>query len=697
MSSALTNNKLQWLWAGLIISGVTLFLFAPIFKNQTPFATQTLGQIMPLEKSAGDISLLRDSLVQGYPYHKFAAEQIQKGHFPFWNNLIFAGTPFFANGQSAVLSPIKLPFWWLDAYTSFIITLLLQFLVAGLGMFALGRALGWKFTSALISALVLVLSSQFLLRSTLDHMSSVIAWLPWLLYAIYNLQKTLKIKWLLLTSMFIAFVFLSGHFQYAIFCFGLSIIWLMVFFQKTNLKKRIWLVLIALILGLGLSAVQIIPNLEAIKYSYRETKDNTWSQVLNPKNLLHFEKKNFQAFSTILDPKINGLGNNTKSQTDYTETTVYVGPIALLLVIFSFYYWRKKIWLLNAAVAIVIFISLIFPSIKEVFDKIFPWLSTVSVWRFSVLMLFALSLLAGLGSEAVQTYNKKILNPLLIIATIILGVWQWQHILPFKDRNTLYPQTNFIAQIQNLSKNTRLWPKDSGLDQYMPYDIPIILGYDSVYPKTYLELWQANSQVIKPNQLHAKEVNEKLLKVTGASLMLTNKPLPENWQPILAWQDWTLAENNNIRPAIHAVNKLIPENSPSDLPNINPDIEALIIGDLPQIDGAAQAEIKIIGQSNNYLNLQTTSSGNSALVTNLQFYPGWQVFIDRKPATALQVNHAFLGSPIPAGEHQIEFKYSPKSFCLGIIVSSISVLFLLMLGIANKIRTKSQLGTNKMP
>jgi len=191
--------------------------------------------------------------------------------------------------------------------------------------------------------------------------------------------------------------------------------------------------------------------------------------------------------------------------------------------------WKKRLWRINALISAAVLIIILFPGLKDLLAKIFPWLSVTSVWRMAFILLFSLSLLAGMGAEILRKFNKKFIGPIILAAVFILSLWQWQKVMPFSDKKTLYPNTDLITQIQNQTKTTsKLWPKDSGLDQFMLYDIPIILGYDSVYPKTYLELWQANSRVVKPNQLHATEVSENLLKVTGASLILTNKPLPEN-------------------------------------------------------------------------------------------------------------------------------------------------------------------------
>jgi len=103
------------------------------------------------------------------------------------------------------------------------------------------------------------------------------------------------------------------------------------------------------------------------------------------------------------------------------------------------------------------------------------------------------------------------------------------------------------------------------------------------------------------------------------------------------------------------------------------------------LDTNAKAEVQILKQSSGYLSTQTKSDGNSVLITNLQFYPDWKVLVDKKSVPALRVNHAFMAAQIPPGEHQIEFKYSPRSFWLGLFVSTCSILIILGCWLSQKI------------
>jgi hypothetical protein len=58
---------------------------------------------------------------------------------------------------------------------------------------------------------------------------------------------------------------------------------------------------------------------------------------------------------------------------------------------------------------------------------------------------------------------------------------------------------------------------------------------------------------------------------------------------------------------------------------------------------------------------------------------GWQAYVDGKPVDHIRVNYLLRGMKIPAGNHTIEFKFDPKSYETGKMVSGISSIALFAL------------------
>lgn len=69
------------------------------------------------------------------------------------------------------------------------------------------------------------------------------------------------------------------------------------------------------------------------------------------------------------------------------------------------------------------------------------------------------------------------------------------------------------------------------------------------------------------------------------------------------------------------------------------------------------------------------------LVANEAFFRGWRVRVDGSERAPIRVDHALMGVVLPAGEHRLEFDYSPRSFTIGAVLSlaAASVLLALLL------------------
>ena len=99
--------------------------------------------------------------------------------------------------------------------------------------------------------------------------------------------------------------------------------------------------------------------------------------------------------------------------------------------------------------------------------------------------------------------------------------------------------------------------------------------------------------------------------------------------------------------------------------------------------GSGEGEIKLTDYQPNDLKYEATvNSGSQLAVFSEIYYPkGWKSFIDGKETLHIQVDYVLRGLVIPAGKHQVEFKFEPSSYYLGNKVSlASSILLLLAIG-----------------
>ncbi len=84
--------------------------------------------------------------------------------------------------------------------------------------------------------------------------------------------------------------------------------------------------------------------------------------------------------------------------------------------------------------------------------------------------------------------------------------------------------------------------------------------------------------------------------------------------------------------------------------------------------------------------LHAKAAAPSVLLLNDQFDPGWKVSVDGKPAALLRCNYVMRGVQVPAGEHQIEFRFTAPLTGLytSLVGLAVGVVLLLCLGVPRK-------------
>jgi hypothetical protein len=134
-------------WIRVLVTGHVL-LPGEFLRGFAPFGSDPQAQWNILQW---------DALGQYYPWRHFAAQQLRSGGIPLWNPYQFAGTPFVANGQSAVFYPLNLPFWTFDVARAFGISAFLHTMLSGIATYFLAATLGRLSLSLLCLAASLVL------------------------------------------------------------------------------------------------------------------------------------------------------------------------------------------------------------------------------------------------------------------------------------------------------------------------------------------------------------------------------------------------------------------------------------------------------------------------------------------------------------------------------------------------------------
>jgi hypothetical protein len=287
-------------------------------------------------------------LLQFYPWQRLAAEHYHAGQLPLWNPLLGSGAPLAANLQTGAFYPLNFLYLLLPTEYAMGYTAILHVILAGLFMYAYLRALKLSPLAALIGALAFELNGFLIARAGFFSVTAAVPWLAAWLWRAEKMQEA-GCKWQ--DVFWLAFVIglgiLAGHAQTAVYGLGL----LAVYFVWRTLTNRSTVTLssghlvtrsvvrplilfaIAVLLGLSLAAVQLLPAAELTRESQRAggldyTKIMTHS--FWPLRLL-----------TLLSPDFfgNPAQNNYWGYNNYWENAAYIGVIPLLLALYAI--WNR--------------------------------------------------------------------------------------------------------------------------------------------------------------------------------------------------------------------------------------------------------------------------------------------------------------------------------------------------------------------
>lgn len=202
-----------------------------------------------------------DFLNQHYVWKSYALSRVKQGELPLWNPHVLGGVAFHANPQVGIFYPptyLLLPFMSSGrvSYRAVEAYQLLHLALAGLGLFALLRALQLERFSALTASLIVMFTGFF---TTPGHHALVLtaSWIPLNLFLVKRLVDSPRAGRLVQLGGGLAALILAGHPQvayYGILLTGIWSLWLVGFKLSTRST------LPALVIAVLVTAIQWLPT-----------------------------------------------------------------------------------------------------------------------------------------------------------------------------------------------------------------------------------------------------------------------------------------------------------------------------------------------------------------------------------------------------------------------------------------------------
>lgn len=615
-------------------------------------------------------------------------ESLHQGKLPLWSDKIGDGFPMFAEGQiGTFFLPNLILFRFLnDPVLAYNLSLVITIIIVATGMYVWLRTLTLSLLPSLFGALTFTFSGIVILQ--LPHITLIqgFSLLPWIM----AVQSPV---WLL--ALLVSQQIFAGFPQATFLTLLLAGSWAVY-------RKKILPFVFAVFLGIGLSAVQLIPSWEFLKQSGH-------TLGLPPEISSYFSfplahlKSFFNPFA-LGDPKMGTYPHFSEFDGSiFWENTGYIGlfPLFLFLIAVRF---RSRLT--------SFFLFILLGSFLLMWGSHSPIYLIFSFWPFSLfrvpsrflwLFVFSLITLAAIGAQTVKKKHHMTLFTLLALVNTaqLFFLWRPYHLLvPAKTFlgkpaiSTLIPQEARIVTIGSEKTHNKFF-LTSGWQQSEPYQsLRSSLAPDSnllwnisqhdVYAgrtlrrPAILDSLLGSHIRVGENQATISAVASKLLNLMGVTHVVSTMPLLIErglQKPIIYDESFLrLSVNTTAVPRAYLAREtkqvVSVEQAIAGLTDerFEPGKTVLVEKTL-NLPALERATAIITRSDPDYVAVRTEAVTESLLVLSDTYYPGWTAYVDGVPTQILPANIRYRAVVVPKGKHEVNFVYQPKSFILGLILT----------------------------
>ena len=612
-----------------------LFLYLPIFINPSIF----LNRGNDLEEFFWPIFYFTKSNI------------LLSGQIPLWNNLFFSGTPLITDPQSGLFYLPNVLFLLFSIDSAFIISIFLHSLLGGIGMYLLSKR-GFNFTNlaALFTGISYIFWPKIIGFIEAGHFGLIVssAWIPFSILSAMKLGQSPSLKWSTLFAVSLAFIFFNHLIIFAFTFIGSILIFIYKIYPfKKYLRRSIHFFVFAILSTFGLSAITLFPQLTWIPTTTR-------SLLLQHPDVYPKWNSFFDFFLNLIFPwqqQINQINS---------EKWIFTGSLIMFLAIIGFLYIDKKLKIILILYSLILFLI----SLNNL-SPIYPFLVNQDWYVLSrvstrVFFIFQITMIILAGFAINQLSNKKILSKFFLIIIILTSSLE----LLLIDWTRLNTPINKIDQVpeevyQYLSQDkqkfrvfclTRCIPQK----QAAIHNLELVEGYGTLQQKNYYD------QFIQLSQVYW---NEYTLSLPPFEIYKTRQLQP--FTPELA--------DYNVKYVI----------SPYDLKDENLFLKKQVMNYFIYENTIVKSraffsdgsEARILNHSPNFIRVATNEHPTLEFTLSEVWSLGWKANLNG-------INNTIISEPknklrnvkINEDTKFVDFRYKPRSFIVGKLVTIITIL-----------------------
>jgi hypothetical protein len=643
-----------------------------------------------------------DTLVYDYPERAYNLQSFRAGLIPLWNPYLSCGIPHLANWQSSFFYP---PYWLLGFLG----------LCPGLAWLALLHG-AWAFTGfyfwsrsqkcggwvASLAAFSFAGSAHFIRCWVNLHFIATASWIPWVFLSVHQAVQTRRLKDLLLAVSCVSLQLLAGYPSFVLYTWIILFLWLLL---VQPLKSTLGWMAAILAPALLLTSFQWLPFLEFLTFASHDH----WASFpyfLHP-----------QEYLTLFHPTLLGVPGSTDYRGDSTNSIygdLYFGLVPCGIWIFSLLFKRNRAGLWGP-------LSLF----------LLVWMAGPALWKFippdafnflepsKAVGLFLFAACTSLGRFLADGGKfpgwKKGWAPwawvfaALWVADLLVLPYRLTYPVPDPYKAPVLQQEakdlreKAHGRILALQTSAQMSVQGEKIDDRMQESLSRIFP-DNFLPNTsmvwplstvsgYFSLQTENLRNIMRYLNRGLPYRGDLLQVAGVRAFLLPQPLPSPKYRSAG----KIGENFlSLDPAASEDMRWAPDaveypDRPSIL-NIlaRPGSQWRKVVYLERNSQGSLTRLPIVSRQLDFSPVeafQRPSAGRASAfasqpqpgywIFNDSYAPGWHAWVDSEPAPILRAYGLFMAVAVEAGSHQVDFRYEPATFRLGLFLALLALVLCL--------------------
>jgi hypothetical protein len=685
------KRPFHWIYLALL-ADVVLFFYKPLFSSAYLFPWDFRGvQLPPIT---------------------FLADQLRQGHFALWNPYVYDGFPVFANIEACYFHPLVLLSAWIAAHTSMDAlpmllewTVALQVWFAGIASFHLFRKLGAGRAAAFAGAVIFQTGGFFASRA--EHIGAMmaVAWMPLAWMAVLHLAERPTRRWTAVLAAALGMSILGGFPQPTLAVF-VSVCVLSVVLVAIRMAGIRLLVSTAAgcILGILLASVQFIPTTQLMNHSVAKYRAD-WLGTgggLFPQSLVSLVVPNY--FGIFDTGTFKGPG-------DLTFLYMYCSIAGLLLAIYGLAIVRDRRVALLGVMALFGICWMLGDKtvVWRWFYPLLPEKIRIGIhpeYSYCILTL-GIAGLAAIGLERLRVRELIRWSVAAIIAAdlFLVGSGRPMNVVEVKrepgvTRDAFDGSRELLNGVRSRANfdtpPARVDTVDAGMFWSIAGPItgvPSANGVSPLAPDLIIQLRLFLHDGFRWGWYYPLEkLDSPVLDLLNARWIVAGPKAADRLSAVPRFRHAAtlpgneLFENLAVMPRFFLVHQVRAASSLEEaralIDRREIDFRQTAIADapipLPPVTPGSE-EVKVVDYRPNEFDLDVRSRGGALLVASETYYPGWQAWVDGRPAAIHLVDIALRGVVVPDGAHRVRMEFRPVILWVSLAITLATAALLGML------------------